>query len=412
MRTLFSPLRAAVALAGLAILMAAPVANGEGPQTERVSVTSDGEQGDAPDGFNSEVGIFPAISDNARFVSFDGFDAGLVPGDDNEKYDSFLHDRLTGETSQVSIRSDGGQANGQSGGTSLSSTGRYVAFVSEASNLVPGDDNGTLDVFIHDRKTGETTRVSVASNGAEANDSNAGDISISGNGRYIAFHSYATNLVPGDTNGDDDVFVHDVVTGETTRVSVDSQGRQASPGNRHVQTDEPSISADGRRVAFESSAAQLVHHDDNKTYDVFVHNLASDKTKRISVDQNGEEFEGPSYLGAGDVAISGDGRSITYRHDSGNTAYTMLRDQATRTTTIIGLGYQGRISADGNYVAFGGDSPTARLYDRLAGTTSEIDHVGPLSADGRFMAFDTWRSDIVPGDTNNDYDTFVQGPLH
>jgi archaellum component FlaF (FlaF/FlaG flagellin family) len=129
-----------------------------------------------------------------------------VPGDTNGTWDVFVHDRVTGQTTRVSVASDGTQGNGHSGSPSISADGRYVAFSSSASNLVPGDTNGRGDVFVHDRLTGQTTRVSVASDGTQGN----GDSwwpSISADGRYVAFASEASNLVPGDTNGTWDVFV-------------------------------------------------------------------------------------------------------------------------------------------------------------------------------------------------------------
>jgi Tol biopolymer transport system component len=180
-------------------------------------------------------------------------------------WDVFVHDRVTGQTSRVSVSSSGEQGNGESRFPSLSADGRYVAFESLASNLVPSDTNGTPDVFIHDRVTGQMTRVSVSSSGEEGN-GNSSEASVSANGRYVAFHSSASNLVPGDTNGTWDVFVHDRVTGQTSRVSVSSSGEQGN-GNSY----EANISPDGRYVAFGSAASNLVPGDTNGTPDVFVH---------------------------------------------------------------------------------------------------------------------------------------------
>ena len=147
----------------------------------------------------------------------------------------------------------------------MSGNGRYVAFQSEASNLVPGDTNGTHDVFVHDRLTGETTRVSV-STGGEQGSSRSEWPSISGDGRYVAFASYADNLVPGDANWSRDIFVHDRLTGQTTRVSVSTGGRQASGDSYY-----PSMSADGKYVAFHSVASNLVPGDTNDCCGIFVH---------------------------------------------------------------------------------------------------------------------------------------------
>jgi Tol biopolymer transport system component len=164
----------------------------------------------------------------------------------------------------VSVASDGTQGNGDSVSPSISADGRYVAFMSYAYNLVPGDTNGKADVFVHDRLTGQTTRVSVASDGTQGNDGSGG-ASISANGRYVAFVSGASNLVPGDTNGKADVFVHDRLTGQTTRVSVASDGTEGNSDSIY-----PSISADGRYVAFQSWASNLIPRDTNGAWDVFV----------------------------------------------------------------------------------------------------------------------------------------------
>src|SRR5439155_1190150 len=156
-------------------------------------------------------------------------------------YDVFVHDRLTGTTERVSVDSAGTQGNSDSVDASISADGRFVAFYSSANNLVPGDTNGAEDVFVHDRLTGTTERVSVDSAGTQGN-SESFLPSISADGRFVAFYSDATNLVPGDTNGFEDVFVHDRLTGATERVSVASAGTQ---GNSDSVDDfvPPSISA-------------------------------------------------------------------------------------------------------------------------------------------------------------------------
>jgi len=167
-------------------------------------------------------------------------------------------------TTRVSVNSQGVQANSISHAPTISADGRYVAFNSIATNLVPGD-TGLLDVFVHDRVTGQTTRVSVDSAGVEGND-NSIEPSISDDGRFVAFKTLASNLVLGDTNGIRDLFVHDRVTGQTTRVNVNSAGEQANG-----VPPSCTISADGRVVAFSSDASNLVVGDTNSRTDVFVH---------------------------------------------------------------------------------------------------------------------------------------------
>jgi Tol biopolymer transport system component len=175
-----------------------------------------------------------------------------------------VHDRRTGQTSRVSVASDGTQANGLSRGVAISSNGRLVAFRSEATNLVSGDTNGVSDIFVHDRTTGQTTRVSVASDGTQG-DGFSSFPAISRKGRYVAFQSLSTNLVSGDTNGVSDIFVHDRVTGQTTRVSVASDGTQGD-----LDSSVPAITPDGRHVAFGSAATTLVVGDTNGVGDTFV----------------------------------------------------------------------------------------------------------------------------------------------
>jgi Tol biopolymer transport system component len=246
-------------LAGVLALLAPPAGAGT---TERVSVDSAGNEG------NSFVQRNASISADGRFVAFTSFATNLVPGDTNRRDDVFVRDRLTGTTELVSVDSAGNQGNRDSGSPAISADGRFVAFHSVATNLVPGDTGNMTDVFVRDRLTGTTQRVSVDSAGTEGNGASV-EPAISGDGRFVAFYSFATNLVPGDTNGDGDVFVHDRQTGTTERVSVDSAGNQGSAisdGFRKV-----SISADGRVVAFVSVATNLVPGDTNGGSDAFVH---------------------------------------------------------------------------------------------------------------------------------------------
>src|SRR5262249_38706966 len=169
----------------------------------------------------------PSISSDGRYVAFDSAASNLVSGDTNGATDVFVHDRLTGATTRVSTDSNAAQGDGASSKPSISADGRYVVFLSAADNLVSGDTNGATDVFMHDLVTGVTTRVSTDSSGAQGNGSSS-NASISSDGRYVAFASAASNLVPSDTNGVPDIFVRDTQAGVTTRVSVDSSGVQGN----------------------------------------------------------------------------------------------------------------------------------------------------------------------------------------
>src|SRR6185436_10712417 len=195
------------------------------------------------------VAGYPAISSDGRWVTFMSGDASLVPDDTNGLIDVFLHDLVTGTTTRVSVSSSGEEANGTSFPSFVSADGRVVAFASSATNLVPDDTNDAIDVFVHDRDTGETTRVSVDSSGAQT--SGLADrrlYALSANGRVVAFSTVEGDLVPNDTNEALDVFIHDQDTGETTRVSVASDGTQAAGVFGIIGSANAALSADGRFV--------------------------------------------------------------------------------------------------------------------------------------------------------------------
>src|SRR2546426_905363 len=219
--------------------------------TKRVSVDSAGTQANG-----DSTGV--ALSADGRFVAFTSVATNLVAGDTNGVTDVFVHDRQAGTTERVSVDSAGSEGNGASTGVALSADGRFVAFTSVATNLVAGDTNGVTDVFVHDRQTGTTERASVDSAGTEGNGASAGVV-LSADGRYVAFTSVATNLVAGDTNGVTDVFVHDRQTGTTERVSVDSAGIEGNGASAGV-----ALSADGRFVAFTSVATNLVARSEER----------------------------------------------------------------------------------------------------------------------------------------------------
>ena len=249
-------------LAGVLTLAGRPAGAFPG-STERASVDSAGNQSVGP----SLAGPFaapPSISADGRFVAFAAWARNLAPGDTNGFGDVFVHDRGTGTTERLSADRTGTEANDTIHQPAISGDGHVVAFVSAATNLVPGDTNGQADVFVHDRPSGTTERVSVNSDGAEG-DGSSERPTLSADGRYVAFSSSATNLVPGDTNGQSDVFVHDRQTRLTERVSVDSAGTEGNGDSRGA-----SLSADGRFVAFASDANNLVPWDTNSVTDVFV----------------------------------------------------------------------------------------------------------------------------------------------
>jgi Tol biopolymer transport system component len=332
-----------------------------------VSVSSRGRQA------NGDSHL-PAISADGRFIAFRSMARNLVA---NARRGIYIHDRRTHRTSLVSVNSGGKPA---SGGTNLypaiSANGRFVAFASAATNLVRRDTNGRLDIFVHDRKTGRTRRVSVSSSGEQANRGTDGPPAISANGRFVTFASDATNLVPGDTNREADVFVHDLRTGDTSRVNVSSTGEQANDA-LHSFDSKPAISADGRFVAFESDATNLVPGLRPYPWRVFVHDRTTGKTSLASVWSSGNPIEHDSY----NASISANGRFVAF-----HTGSVYVHDRRTGKTRRVSVGSSGE---DANSTAW----------------------LGAISADGRFVGFDSTASNLVPRDTNDAYDVFVRGPL-
>ena len=292
-------------------------------------------------------------------------------------------DAFPGETTLVSVSSGGQQGNNNSGDqTRISADGRFVVFLSKASNLVAGDGNSFTDLFVHDRFTGNTDRVNVATDNSEANSYDTSDPTISADGRFVAFASYATNLVPNDTNSNSDVFIRDLLMRTTTRVSVVSDGTQAN-GYSGI----PSISADGRYVAFMSRASNLVANDNNGFGDIFVHDRLYATTTRVSVGIDNTQTNGDSAA----MRISADGRFVVFAsyasnlvvNDNNGLPDLFLHDQVTGDMTLVTVAFDGTQSNGYN-------------------------HAPEISADGRFVAFMSFASNLVAGDTNGQADVFIR----
>ncbi len=401
--------------------------------TSRVSIGTGGVQGDSES-------LDAAISANGRYVAFYSQASTLVPGDTNSSKDIFVRDRAAGTTTRVSVDSSGAEAILDSYSPTISADGRFVAFASDAMNLAPGDTNLRRDIFVHDRVTGATTRVSVDSTGVQADDM-CYEPKLSGDGRFVAFASDATNLVAGDTNGSRDVFVHDRLSGVTTRVSVSSTGNEAIGSSR-----APSISADGTRVAFESSAP-LVANDANGAFDFFVRDRSSGTTVCVNVEPNGVPG---GIFSPGNAVISGDGRFAGFMSASPNLVSgdtnvmsdVFVRNLATGTMTRVSVGSNGAqgnanstylsISFHGRFVAFGsfasnlvpndanGMTKDIFLRDLGAETTTLIsvnslgaqsdDHsTAPvISLNGKHVVFQSQAANLAHGDTNASMDVFVR----
>jgi Tol biopolymer transport system component len=346
----------------------------------------------------------------------------------------------------VSTAVDGTGGDSDSGSPQISANGRYVAFDSWSANLVPGDTNGINDVFVKDRRTGAIERINVASDETQADVSSIA-FSISGNGRYVAFDSLDGDLVPGDTPDSEDIFIRDRRTGRTEML--------IGPGPEGSYTYAPSISADGRYVAFTSTRSDLVAGDTNGESDVFVHDRWKKNTRRVSVATDGTEGGGRS----ASEAISADGTRIAFTSarrfgtDTGaeepgtdlrrpRSRYFYVHDTRTGQTTPAVVDLDGKettlngdvgLSPDGRYALFSslyaklvpGDTNGARDHfarDLTTGVTQRLSvaHDGSepnddsgtsrphLSADNRFAVFTSTASNLVPDDTNGMADAFVR----
>ena len=407
----------------------------QAPSTGRVSVSSGGGEANG-------ASILPSISADGRLVAFTSRASNLVPGDQNGYVDIFLRDRSNNLTERISLTSSGGEADWDSAIAAISPDGRYVAFDFSVSNLVQGDFNFASDIFVRDRQISQTSRVSIASNGAQANGRSIYP-AISSGGRYVTFQSNATNLVGGDTNSNDDIFIHDRQSGQTQRVSVSSAGTQA---DRSSFT--PSLSANGRLVAFRSLASNLVIGDTDDVGDIFVRDLDGSQTTRVSIASNGEQADGDSIS----AAISADGRYVAFISEASNLVSgdtngyrdAFVHDRqtgATERVSVSSAGAQGDdttntllgISADGRQVAFAslasnlvsGDNKgyyDVFVHDRWSGVTEIVSTNNALeegdresyhpaiSADGQFVAFESYAANLVSGDNNGTFDVFVRDP--
>ncbi len=261
----------------------------QGGEVARISLALNGAEADGRS-------VASVLSADGLVVAYESVATNLVAGDANDLKDVFVYDRLRGVTSRVSVASNGTEANGVSRNATLSAVGDIVAFESAATNLVGGDTNRKSDIFVHNRESGITSRVTIAANGAEADGSSSHPV-LSAAGRFIAFRSSATNLVPGDTNDKADIFVHDHETGMTTRVSLDSNGIQVT-GNSEGPLG---MTSDGRMIAFQSFAVDLVLNDTMGVRDTFVHDRLTGITTRVSIGVDGSEADRASF----NLAMSG-----------------------------------------------------------------------------------------------------------
>jgi subtilisin family serine protease len=263
----------------------------------------------------------PKISADGRYVTFRSTSTDLVSGDTNNATDIFIHDTITGTTEFVSVSTSGTLANGTSFAHVISADGQHVAFESQATNLVTGDTNGVMDVFVRDLTNGTTTRVSIHSNGTQATMLCVRP-SISGDGRLVAFQTDSPNLVSNDTNGAADLFVHDRDPSNngvydepsdrsTARVSVTTSG-----GQSNAPSFAPWISANGRYVAFESNATNLVTGDNNGDTDIYIFDRQTsiNRLRRVTLNENGDEANGSSF----EPSLAASGRDVAFYSSATN----------------------------------------------------------------------------------------------
>ncbi|BAY27535.1 hemolysin-type calcium-binding region [Calothrix sp. NIES-2100] len=342
-------------------------------QTTRVSLASNGTQL-----FNDSSN--PSISADGSFVAFITYSSYVSNGLLIASDDISIYNRTTAQTTRINNATDGSRANSRSFNPSISGDGNYITYTSAATNLVLNDSNSADDIFVYNRNTGETTRVSIANDGTQANASSS-LASISADGRYIVFQSNASNLVANDINAQTDIFLYDRTTSNITRVSVASDGTEANGNNYGA-----SISADGGYIVYSSAASNLVANDNNNRSDVFVYDRTTKQTTRISIASNGTEGDDSSFS----PSISSDGRYITYisaatnlvANDSNFQSDVFVYDRNTQQTTRVNL------AGNGTQANFSSSSPS-------------------ISGDGRYVAFDSLANNLVLNDTNNGRDIFV-----
>jgi len=370
----------ATGIAIVALLLLAAKKTSPSLDAELISIGIDGQAGGGDSYYVSSEIRAGAVSANGRYVVFSSL-AGNLTADDVSGWHVYLRDRESGTTTLISDTGADTTMYGSSseGHAVISADGRYVAFQSTSSQLVVNDTNGSADIFVYDRIDATLNRVSVASDGTEAcacscawpDTCNGCEYhwvnshpSISADGRYIAFTSFSYNFVDGDLPDTPDVFVHDQLTTTTTIIS------RASDGNLgNADSSEPSISADGNSIAFSSKASNLIAEDYNGQQDVFVWCRDEGSVTRVSVASDGTE--GNSY--STDPVISEDGNLIAFtsgatnlasRDSNGYVNDIYLRDRGYGITTLLSSG-----------LASGGSRPAISYDGEYVSFTSGTDDI-------------------------------------
>ena len=412
-RTLIASLVAATLVVPIGVASASEVV-----ETVLVSRGSDGTLSNGRD-------VDPTISADGNIIAYSSGSTNLVPHDYNGVEDIFAYDRAAGITFQVSLGIGGSRPNDHSRAPSISADGYTIGYYSNATNLVANDTNGFLDVFAYDLRSGVTRRVSVASDGSEGNSHSSGP-SVSGDGNIVVFESGATNLVAGDTNNRTDIFAHDLVTGPTTRVSVASHGAQGNGSS-----SKPMISADGKTVVFESNATNLVADDTSTASDIFAHDLVTGTTTRVSVASDGTQLDRhstrPAVSADGMVVTYQSGDVFVYDRNTGmRTRVSAAHDGGQANEGA----WNPAISADGTTITYSSmatnlvpsdtnNDSDIFVYSRIDGTTTRIsvgfdgaeandDSLSPaISADGMTITYSSDATNLVSGVVGPYIDVFV-----
>jgi Tol biopolymer transport system component len=398
-----------------AVLLPAGPAAADGPVAGATEVVSIDTGGGAP---NADSSI-THVSSNGRFVTFVTGATDIVGGPQNTTEHVYVTDRLLGITERASVSSSEALATNFSSAGQTTDDGRYVVFASDATNLVATDTNGESDIFVRDRLAGTTVRVSTTAGGAQAVGRST-QPEITPNGTHIAFVSLASNLVAGDPPGVGDVFVKNRLTGSIERVSESTAGADGD-----ATSQSPSISADGRYVAFDSFATTLVLNDLNGVKDAFVRDRDTDTTTRVSL----SSAEVPGNQASAAPAVSDDGNLVAFFSGADNlvggetgdlASDVFVRNRSAGTTERVSVtsaevkgtddSFAPSISRDGDRVAFYTNAPNLGagpasfeyatvVRDRSAGTTT-LASVTPagapgfgapaiVSRDGRYVGYHT-----------------------
>ncbi len=384
--------RITAALVLFALLLVLATAEGAKAQTELISVQPAAAGGAGADG----VSFDPALSADGRYVAFESNADNLSSEDNNGFRDAFLRDTQTGAITLLSRRS---AAEGGTGGNevsevhAISADGRYVAFTSDADNLSAADDNAHVDVFVRDTVSATTILVSrqSAADGGDGGDGQSAFASMSADGRYVAFESSASNLAADDANGERDIFVRDRQTNVTTLVS----RRSALSGNGPANDSsfDAAISADGRYVAYESSADNLSTIDDNAVFNVFVRDLQTGSVRLVSRRSAGGPGGGDGGNGnSRRPAISANGRYVAFDSEANN-----LSDEDNNAVINV---FVRDLELDTTTVGSQGSGGGA------AADGDSEDAV--LSPDARLLAFSSEADNLSTGDNGNARDVFVR----